>query len=67
MGYKKYNRIIEFKNHKIFSVRHYWEDSQIYNELFTCFICGWQGWNFDFIESEDILSCEEFIIKVIIE
>lgn len=71
--------MINYKNHEITSIKFYcsqdtsdysfsqYNIDNLYNELFSCCKCGWKGWNFNFVDDEDILTCEEFIIKCIIE
>lgn len=40
----------------------------IYNELYVCEKCNFKGWNLDLSDIDNgILTCEEYIIKTIIE
>jgi hypothetical protein len=71
--------MINFKNHEITSIKFYCNSNDslnmpkdrdtdlFYNELFSCSKCNWKGWNFNFTDDEDIISCDEWIIKNIIE
>ena len=61
-----------YKNHTIEIIKYYignvYAENTVYNELYKCKNCKFSGWNLDLNTIDnDILTCEEWIIKGIIE